>query len=199
MTADAGLLSALSALVAALGGLGTPSMVIGGIAVIARGVPRDTVDIDAAVWAEGVEIASLVRVLEARDILPRIADAEAFAVEHQVLLLRHTPSGTDLDVSLAWLPFEREAMDRASLLDFGGVTVLVASAEDLVVYKTVAWRDQDKADVERLLILHGRSMDVDRIRGLVRQFAEALDEPERVTQFEHLLARALPRYKRDHD
>ena len=197
MTADAGLLSALSALAAALDDLRTPSMVIGGIAVIARGVPRDTVDIDAAVWAEGVDIASLLRLLAARAIVPRIADAEAFAAAHQVLLLHHTPTGTPLEVSLAWLPFEREAMDHASLLDFGGVTVPVANAEDLVVYKTVAWRDQDKVDVERLLVLHGPSMNLDRIRALVRQFADALDEPDRVIQFDQLVARALPQPTRD--
>jgi predicted nucleotidyltransferase len=192
MTADAALLRALSALMAALEGLPGPSMVIGGIAAIARGVPRDTVDIDAAVWAEGLDIAALVRVLAAQDIVPRIPDAEAFAEAHQVLLLRHAPTGTPLEVSLAWLPFEREAMDRASTLDFGGVRVRVASPEDLVVYKAVAWRDRDRADVERLLLLHVQSIDLERVRGLVRQFAEALDEPERIAQFDALVRRTLP-------
>ena len=162
-------------------------MIIGGIAVIARGVPRDTVDIDAAVWAEGLKVETLLGVLGAAGIVARIPDAEAFAGQHQVLLLRHPASGTPLDVSLAWLPFERDAMDYATTVDFAGVRVRVARAEDLVVYKTVAWRDQDKADVERLLVLHGRSMDLDRIRSLVRQFADALDEPERIAQFDRLV------------
>lgn len=114
MTADAGLLTALSALMTALDSLRAPSMVIGGIAVIARGVPRDTVDIDAAVWGEGVDLAMVLRVLAAQGIVARIADAEAFAAAHQVLLLRHTATGTPLEVSLAWLPFEREAIDHAT-------------------------------------------------------------------------------------
>jgi predicted nucleotidyltransferase len=46
-------------------------------------------------------------------------------------------------VSLAWLDFEREALARASVVDFGGVRVRVAEAEDLVVFKAVAWRDRD--------------------------------------------------------
>lgn len=66
-----------------------------------------------------------------------------------------------------------------------------ATAEDLIVYKAVAWRDRDRSDVERLLVLHGRSIDLERVRGLVREFAAALDEPERVEQFEALLTRAL--------
>lgn len=54
--ADRGLLDALRALSAALREAGAPSMIIGGIAVIARGVPRLTVDIDATVWTENIEL-----------------------------------------------------------------------------------------------------------------------------------------------
>ncbi len=46
---EPGFLEALQALTDALGELPAPAMVIGGVAVIARGVPRSTVDIDATV------------------------------------------------------------------------------------------------------------------------------------------------------
>jgi hypothetical protein len=59
----------------------------------------------------------------------------------------------------------------------------------LVVYKVVAWRDRDRADVERLLATHRGSIDLDRVRDLVRRFAEALDEPERVAEFDRLVHR----------
>jgi hypothetical protein len=49
MTADAALLSALADLERALNEIGRPAMIIGGIAVIASGVPRQTIDIDATV------------------------------------------------------------------------------------------------------------------------------------------------------
>ncbi|HUP48359.1 MAG TPA: hypothetical protein VNA04_06175 [Thermoanaerobaculia bacterium] len=49
MTADRAFRTALAQLVAALGELEAPSMIIGGVAVIAAGVPRDTIDIDATV------------------------------------------------------------------------------------------------------------------------------------------------------
>jgi hypothetical protein len=52
-------------------------------------------------------------------------------------------------------------------------------------------RDRDRSDVERLLVLHGRSIDLERVRALVREFATALDEPGRVAEFEALLRRAL--------
>jgi len=46
-----------------------------------------------------------------------------------VLLLRHEPTATPVEVSLAWLPLEREALDRATIEDFAGIAVPVASAE----------------------------------------------------------------------
>ncbi|MFW6012464.1 MAG: hypothetical protein ACOC92_02005, partial [bacterium] len=65
--------------------------------------------------------------------------------------------------------------------------------EDLIVYKAVAWRDRDKEDIERLLLLHAEQVDLARVRELVAQFATALDEPERLEQFETLVRRALGR------
>ena len=44
-------LDALQAVSTALAELGSPAMIIGGVAVIAHGVPRLTVDIDATVVA----------------------------------------------------------------------------------------------------------------------------------------------------
>ena len=112
MTADDALLGALKALAAALGVLGQPAMIIGGIAVIARGVPRLTIDIDATVAAADLDLGQVVATLATHGITPRVADAVDFARTHQVLLLRHEPTGTPLEVSLAWLPFEIEALAR---------------------------------------------------------------------------------------
>ena len=85
-----------------------------------------------------------------------------FARERQILLLRHEPSGVDLDVSLAWLPFEVEAIRRSEPREFAGVTVPIPRADDLVIYKLVAGRPRDHEDVERLLLL--------------REFADALED-----------------------
>lgn len=184
-------MQALAALDRALAEIDAPAMIIGGIAVIARGVPRLTVDVDATVWGAAVSLGELFSTLEAHEILPRIPDAEVFARRRQVLLLEHRPSGTPLEVSLGWLPFEREAMERASPVDFAGQTILVPQVEDLLVYKAVAWRDRDKEDVERLLLLHGDRLDLGRVRDLVRQFAEALEAPERIEELEALIRKTL--------
>lgn len=193
MTADQAATAALQALVAALEDLHAPAMIIGGVAVIARGVPRTTLDIDATVWGEGLDIQQTVRAFGAHGIAPRIDDAVTFAREHQVLLLRHEASGTPIDLTVAWLPFEQQALARATRVDLGSVSAPVALPEDLIVYKAVAWRDQDRSDIERLLRLHYREIDLQRVRGLVAQFATALDAPERIAEFEAILARAVRR------
>lgn len=189
--ADDALLQALRALAAALEALGQPAMIIGGIAVIARGVPRQTIDIDATVAAAGLDLERSLSTLAAHHITPRIENALAFARERQVLLLRHDPTGTPLEVSLAWLPFETDALGRATVVDFGGVHVRVATAEDLIVLKAVAWRDRDRGDIERLLLLHAADVDLGRVRALVGEFAAALDEPERLGEFDALVRRTL--------
>jgi hypothetical protein len=186
--ADDALLEALGALQRALEASGRPAMIIGGLAVIARGVPRQTVDIDATVAADGLDVEAFLRVLGEQGIVPRIEHALEFARERQVLLLRHDPTGTPLEISLAWLPFELDALARATVISFGGVRVRMATAEDLVVYKAVAWRDRDRADIERLLLID-EHVDIERVRTLVKQFAEALDEPERLAGFDAIVAR----------
>lgn len=182
---------ALRALAAALGAFPRPSMIIGGIAVIARGVPRLTRDIDAVVAGAGTDLGALLGALEARKIRPRIPDALAFARESQVLLLRHEPTGVDLDLSLAWLPFEEEALAAAEEITLQRARVRLARPEDLVVYKALAWRPQDRQDIERLLALHGRNMDLARVRRVVRELAEAIDEPGRALELELLVETVL--------
>ena len=73
----------------------------------------------------------------------------------------------------------------------GGVTINVATPEDLVIYKAVAWRDRDRSDVERLLVRHKDEIDLGRVQSIVREFAAALDDPARIQQFEAVIQRAL--------
>jgi hypothetical protein len=169
-------------------------MIIGGTAVILRGVARVTDDIDATVWAERLDLDAFIDVLSRHEIEGRIPDFAEFAKTRQVLLLRHRPSGTPMDVSLAWLPFEQEALGRAEVLDVEGVDVPVARPQDLVVYKAVAWRDRDRADIERLVRSHRAEIDFGYVRRVVAEFADVLGEPERVAELERLLARlGVPR------
>lgn len=185
-----GFLDALEALRCALDEVDAPSMIIGGVAVIALGVPRLTVDIDATVAAADLKIERLVEGLDRQGIRPRIPDALAFARARQVFLGVHQASGTPVDVSLAWLPFEAEALSSSQVCDYAGVRIRIPRPEDLLIYKIIASRPRDLQDAEGLLVLHGATMDVDRVRRVVKQFADVLDDVERPETLERLIRKA---------
>ena len=80
-----GFLDALRAVADTLTELAVPTMVIGGVAVIARGVPRSTVDIDATVLIDSAELDRVAATCRRHGIAPRVDDAIGFARSHQVL------------------------------------------------------------------------------------------------------------------
>ena len=180
---------ALEDLGSALDATGAKWMIIGGIAVIARGVRRFTTDIDAAVRGDDVSIARLVKALAALKITPRIPDAAAFARANLVLLVRHEPTGVDLDVSLAWSSFEHEALDASTQVRFGRVRVPMSTPADLVVFKSIAGRPRDLDDIEALLVLHP-DIDLRRARQRVKELAVLAEAPELLKGFDVAARRA---------
>lgn len=192
---DRRLEQALAALTSALNATHVPWMVIGGIAVIAHGVRRMTTDIDAALRGDRIDVASVLRALAKKRIVPRIEDAERFARESLVLLLRHEPTAVDFDVSLAWTDFEHEAIGAASVTSFGAVTAPMARPEDLVVFKAIAGRPKDIEDATALLTLYPR-MDLSRLRKRVSQLAALAEEPGLASGLETAIARSATKHAR---
>jgi predicted nucleotidyltransferase len=181
----------LADLTKALQRIDAPSMVIGGIAVIAHGVARQTIDIDATVLATRLDPSQVLTILREHSIHPRIPDATEFARRSQVLLLVHEETQITLEVSFAFSPFEQEALGRAVEVDFAGIRIPVAIPEDLVIYKALAWRDQDRYDIAQLLTLHGDRIDLDKVRSFALEFAQILGAPERVSEFDQLVRKVL--------
>lgn len=185
------ILEALADLAKALQRIEAPSMVIGGIAVIAHGVARQTVDIDATVLAARLDTAQILKALADCSIRPRISNFLEFAEKSQVLLLVHEKTQVTLEISFAFTSFEQEALAQAVEVSFGGVKISVASPEDLVIYKALAWRDRDRYDIEQLLTLHSDRIDLERVRAFVHEFAQILEAPERIPEFERLLQKIM--------
>jgi len=123
---------------------------IGGIALQRWGQPRTTLDVDVTVatefGSEGPIISRLISIFPAR-----LADAAQFAKESRVLLLK-TTTGVGIDVALGAMPFELRMIERSSpwkLQDQHAIRT--CSAEDLIVQKTFAGRDQDWIDVRQII------------------------------------------------
>jgi predicted nucleotidyltransferase len=76
-----------------------------------------------------------------------------------------------------------------------GTALPVANVEDLLVYKAVASRERDQRDIRELLALYSGELDLERVRRIVGEFAEAIDEPERVSTLEQLIRESPSRRK----
>lgn len=189
MAADTRFRDALRAVAASLEQISAPAMIIGGVAVIAAGIPRETLDIDAVIRGRDSDVEDVLAVFRRNGVVGRVADVREAVRERNVLLLRHERSSVDVDVAFGWLPFEEEALMRAAEVDAGGVIVRVADPEDLIIYKAAAWRDRDRSDIERLLNIHIDRVDLGRIHSLVSEIAEVLDDPTRLAGFDAIVQR----------
>jgi len=166
---------------------GIRSCVIGGLAVQRWGEPRATQDVDFSVLAPvGEERHALDLLLGS--FAPRRSDALAFAIANRVLLIQAT-NRVAVDVGLAGSGFEVEVLERSSPWVYRGISLVTCSAEDLVLYKLVAGRARDVADIEGIVRRQGAGLDVERVRRYGALFAELKEEPDLLRPFETSLAR----------
>ena len=156
---------------------------IGGLALQRWSEPRETVDVDLSLFAGFGEEHKFSAVL-LKHFEARISDAERFAQDRRVLLLRSS-KGVGLDVALAALPYEALLIQRSSYFEYPpGVSLRTCSAEDLIVLKAFAGRGQDWVDVERLIVRQTGKLDWDYIREQLGPLAELKDAPEILEQLE---------------
>jgi predicted nucleotidyltransferase len=171
------LLAPLQALQSLLSEFNDQGVIIGGIAVSLLGTPRYTADIDAVFLLSLSDIPRLLHTASTYGIEPRILDIEIFARKNRVLLLRHTASGIDIDLSLGVLPFEVEMVERSTAVTVGPIKVRLPPPEDLIILKAVAHRPRDLVDIQTIAASHP-DIDKGRIQFWVEQFGDALDAPD---------------------
>lgn len=152
-------------------------VIIGGIAVGFLGRPRFTADVDAMFLLSTREISKFIELAREDNIIPRIKDAEEFAIKSRVLLLKYAPTETDIDVSIGILPFEEEMVERSSIKSFSNLSLRLPTPEDLIIMKAVAHRSKDLEDI-RTIAEKYPNLDVKRIEKWVKAFGEVLETPD---------------------
>jgi predicted nucleotidyltransferase len=161
-------------------------VIIGGIAASLLGQPRLTVNLNAVILLNTNDLPKLIEAAAIEGMVTRIADAEAFAQNNRVLLLRHEPSGINIDISLGILPFEVEMILRGHEISIGGIQLRLSTPEDLIIMKAIAHRSKDLEDIQAVAASHP-NLDRERIRYWVKQFGAALDWPNLWNDIEKLL------------
>ncbi len=151
-------------------------VIIGGIAVGFLGRPRLTEDVDAMFLLSTQDIPQFLEAAKTENIQPRIPNAEEFARKSRVLLLQHSPTETNIDISLGILPFEEEMVERGIVQSTGTLSVRLPTPEDLIILKAIAHRPKDLEDI-RTIVDKNPNLDIARIKKWVKSFAEVLEMP----------------------
>ena len=166
---------------------GIQGIVIGGIAASILGRPRYTNDVDLIFLDVDNRVPNVIESLSKYDIEPRISDCEEFAEKSRMLLMRHVPTGINVDISMGLLPFEQEAVSRRQSLHYKGFVIPLPSAEDLIVFKSISLRPVDEQDIKAIVKRHP-GLDKSRVLSIVQEFSDILEKPELVEKIETLLS-----------
>lgn len=161
-------------------------VIIGGIAVGFLGKPRYTADVDAMFLLSTKDIPRFLELAHEENIAPRIQNANEFARKNRVLLLRHEPAETDIDISLGIMPFEEEMIERSAIKTLANLSARLPTPEDLIIMKAIAHRPKDLEDI-RTIVAKYPSLDQGRIERWVKDFAELMEMPELWGQIEKII------------
>ncbi|MEQ1903164.1 MAG: nucleotidyltransferase [Pirellulaceae bacterium] len=157
--------------------LGWEFCFIGGVALLRWGQPRQTIDVDAVIWASLGAEKSFAK-SAGRFFKHRFEGSEKTAVEQRILLLRDE-DGIDFDLSLGALDFEQRVIDRASYWKIPKHgKIKTCTAEDLIVLKAIANRDQDWIDIQNVCIRQSKKLNLKQVNAELNELLELVDEPE---------------------
>lgn len=158
---------------------------IGGLAVLRWGEIRTTADVDATLLTRYQNEKKYIADILSR-FAPRINDAEGFAMQNRVLLLK-ADNGISIDLSLAGLPFEEKMIERSSVYRFTEeYPIRTCSAEDLVVLKAFADRTKDWWDIESIFVRQKGELDITYIFNELIPLCEMKDDPQIVERLKVL-------------
>lgn len=141
---------------------------------------------DALIGGESLDLRSFLELAGEFGLKSRVPDIEADARLILVLRLVDVETNVPVDLSMSYTPFELGAIDAAEDLLVSGVTLRVARPEDLIIMKAIAHRLHDLSDMKQLLD-HYPTVDFKRLEYWIRQYGEALDEPDLWDRIEPLL------------
>jgi hypothetical protein len=144
----------------ALDGARVPYAFIGGVAVVGWGVPRATYDLDVAVTVSAQRMPEVARALDESgllvdDVFRRGYRDQLAGMEKITIQLPVGRSLLDVDVFIESTPFLTSVIERRVRTDIGLGPIFLCTAADVLLFKLVAWRHKDRADIENVITVQG--------------------------------------------
>lgn len=155
---------------------------IGGLAGIAHKLSRTTQDIDITLLVDIKDIRKIGEILLTK-FIPLKENPLDFFEKYFVLPVYYKPTKIRIDFSAGMSGFDKMVIKRSKSIKFGNVKVSVCSIEDLIIYKIVASRLQDMADVEELFRIHYKTIDRKYLRNVAKAFID-LDRNDIIQKLE---------------
>jgi len=155
-------------------------MIFGGIANSIYGNPRQTFDIDIKLILETDVGPFLKELSRIGKILPE--DPIKFVSETNVIPV--DIHAVRVDLVVAELSFEKEAIRRSRFMNFLGVEIKVCTPEDLVIQKAISIREKDWMDIQYVIENMKCQLDWDYLLAHCRDLAVFLDNPDIINRIE---------------
>jgi len=183
VSTSAGVAKLLRALAGAMEEQQVPWYLFGAQAAIVWGSPRYSADVDITVSLDREALPSFIAALQSHGFALVFDDAE-FIEQTRVIPFRHRPTRIRLDVVLLGPGLEEDFLARALDIEVKGKTIPVISPEDLLILKTLAGRAKDIEDIKGVLGARRATLDVERVRTILRMLEKALDQGDLLPVFE---------------
>jgi len=161
----------------------------GAQAVLIWGRPRLTADVDVTIRLRTADTVSFCNAMEGVGFRLRVPDPESFVARTRFLPFLHVATQLPLDVVLAGPGIEDKFIERVVRVEIEGLSVPVASPEDLIVMKVLAGRSKDLEDVRTVLTERMNRLDIAYIRTILGTIETALGRSDLLPLLEAEIAR----------
>ncbi len=162
---------------------------IGGLAVGLRSRPRATKDADFIMQVPAIAFPGLLEELAADGFEIDVMEVvRRWSVDRFIAFWR---GQVRIDWMQPILPLYATVLATAESTPWRDTELRVATPEGLILTKIVAFRSQDQADIETLLIANRDQIDLDLIRD--EWSVVAAGEDARTAWLENAIARCVPR------
>jgi hypothetical protein len=164
----------------------------GAQAVNIFGRPRMTADVDVTVEWRREELPALLKKARDNGFELLVSEPARFLKQASVLPFSHRATGMPLDLVLSGSGLESDILDNARPVRIGRRSFPVIAPEDLVITKILAGRPKDIEDAQSVLYEQRDSLDLKRVRGVLRDIEKAVDVSDLVRTLDSIAAKPKP-------
>lgn len=147
-----------------------PYMVIGGQAVLIHGEPRFTRDIDITLGVDTDQAERILKIARQLSLEPGENTTPDFVRRNALLSAEDGETKIVVDFIFSFLPYERQAIQRAKSVHIGGTPVQFATAEDTIIHKLFSGRPRDIEDVKSI-VNNNKALDKSYLKRWLKDFS----------------------------